>query len=437
MRNYEKILTNEPYLVFDHFTSCDKTYDTCVDIIKEAISLVAGDDAVYHVEQNGLSFIHEVVSPDFLPFINRYIVKHATSHLLPMSASFGKEELEIEKDFFVDGEIISRIHYPFPVARKSKLLRQVYLKLDIEDIKHAREQVDEAYEKYHDAAISDLDIENVRYNKNLPVSAIAYGPHRDTWFGHTYGGINLWWSICWVTEQTGMAFYPELMELDLPHTTRPNFITEGTTLPKPTKVALPDGGMLAFNAELLHATNLNVTDQTRIVLSTRINPKQPKFYEHTKEPTNCDWHLSSDVLKGNLDNILHFPREDNIGIPDQQQLNSLFDIHRRVTVNRRLMVEKKVPVFAVDSIGVGEKCLVNLEDVEIVVVRSSEGWRGVSALCPHLGINLIDGNVSEGVIYCPGHGVAYNLEDGKSTCRYLNLRTFKVTEESGRIVLHA
>ena len=102
MRNYEKILTNEPYRVFDHFESRDETYDTCVDIIKEAISLAAGDDAVHHVDKKGLSYIHEVVSPDFLPFINRHIAKQATSHLLTMSATFGKKELEIENDFFIE-----------------------------------------------------------------------------------------------------------------------------------------------------------------------------------------------------------------------------------------------------------------------------------------------------------------------------------------------
>ena len=39
------------------------------------------------------------------------------------------------------------------------------------------------------------DIKKIEYFKNLPVPCYGHSPHRDTWFGHTYGALNLWWSI--------------------------------------------------------------------------------------------------------------------------------------------------------------------------------------------------------------------------------------------------
>jgi nitrite reductase/ring-hydroxylating ferredoxin subunit len=122
--------------------------------------------------------------------------------------------------------------------------------------------------------------------------------------------------------------------------------------------------------------------------------------------------------------------------PIQENTNNHQAVEKILTRNYYLVLHEFVnKVCASDTLGSGEKMLVNFSKESVVVIRSSTGLQAVSARCPHAGVNLIDGFHDEQYIYCPGHGVAYCLNDGSSKCDLLKLQVYKVYECDGQIFL--
>ena len=56
--------------------------------------------------------------------------------------------------------------------------------------------------------------------------------------------------------------------------------------------------------------------------------------------------------------------------------------------------------------------------------------------CPHLGIDLSDGFLDKKKIICPGHALSFNLDNGKSKCKSLKLRLYKVKKEKKQFYLY-
>lgn len=77
---------------------------------------------------------------------------------------------------------------------------------------------------------------------------------------------------------------------------------------------------------------------------------------------------------------------------------------------------------------------------QVAVFRLSTGaLRAVSAVCPHQGGPIADGQIDTRVVLCPLHLNAFDLETGESTTGAPPLRTYPVTtdagEDAGEIVL--
>ena len=112
-----------------------------------------------------------------------------------------------------------------------------------------------------------------------------------------------------------MIFYPGSFGISYEADPRSLYLAEGFPLPAPRKMALHPGEMLIFNPELLHATHLNTTQHTRIALSARINPRQPRFNPRCFYAREF-WHSSLDLEAGKTDTIRQFAREDNFEADD-------------------------------------------------------------------------------------------------------------------------
>lgn len=54
-----------------------------------------------------------------------------------------------------------------------------------------------------------------------------------------------------------------------------------------------------------------------------------------------------------------------------------------------------------------------VEGKELLVVKLEEEIKVLSAVCPHRGAPLIDGDVVEGLIICPWHRSVFRCGDGK------------------------
>jgi nitrite reductase (NADH) small subunit len=74
----------------------------------------------------------------------------------------------------------------------------------------------------------------------------------------------------------------------------------------------------------------------------------------------------------------------------------------------------------------------------VAVFRLRDGsLRAVSAVCPHAGGPIADGQADLEVVICPLHQHAFELATGSSRSGQPPLRAYRVRAEDGQIILSA
>ncbi|GAA3606755.1 Rieske (2Fe-2S) protein [Microlunatus ginsengisoli] len=79
--------------------------------------------------------------------------------------------------------------------------------------------------------------------------------------------------------------------------------------------------------------------------------------------------------------------------------------------------------------GEGRAFEVAGEQVAVFHLRSG-GFRAVSAVCPHKGGPIADGQIDNAVVLCPLHLNAFSLDTGCSTTFDVPLRTYRVSVDA-------
>jgi 3-phenylpropionate/trans-cinnamate dioxygenase ferredoxin subunit len=115
----------------------------------------------------------------------------------------------------------------------------------------------------------------------------------------------------------------------------------------------------------------------------------------------------------------------------------------------------EIPVGSVEDVRRDGCRIVEVSGRPVGVISVGEDFFAVSDRCPHMGASMCTGSLSgtfvpsdphelrygmdERVIRCPWHGWEFDLETGRSLLepRRFGLRTFRVTESDGQVVLHA
>jgi len=92
----------------------------------------------------------------------------------------------------------------------------------------------------------------------------------------------------------------------------------------------------------------------------------------------------------------------------------------------------------IDQIPVGEGRAFGVEGVQIAVFRLRSGAvHAVSAVCPHRGGPIADGQIDGSIVLCPLHMNAFELSTGCSTTGQQPLASWHVElDEAGQIVLY-
>lgn len=97
-----------------------------------------------------------------------------------------------------------------------------------------------------------------------------------------------------------------------------------------------------------------------------------------------------------------------------------------------------IPLGPVEQIPLGEGRAFDVHGRQVAVFRLRNGaLHAVSALCPHRGGPLADGQVDGSIVLCPLHLNAFRLADGCSTTGQPALDVWSVTVDDGSIVLSA
>jgi nitrite reductase (NADH) small subunit len=99
---------------------------------------------------------------------------------------------------------------------------------------------------------------------------------------------------------------------------------------------------------------------------------------------------------------------------------------------------RAVRVGPAAEIPVGEGRTYPVDGEQVAVFRLSSGaLRAVSAICPHAGGPLADGQIDDQVVICPLHLNVFELDTGCSRSGQQNLLSYPVDEDAdGYVVVH-
>jgi 3-phenylpropionate/trans-cinnamate dioxygenase ferredoxin subunit len=101
------------------------------------------------------------------------------------------------------------------------------------------------------------------------------------------------------------------------------------------------------------------------------------------------------------------------------------------------MSSEWVDVGAAKDVSEAQPLPVEIDDIELVIARCANELYAVENRCTHDGESLSGAEIEACEIICPRHGARFSLKSGAALTppAYEPLRTFKIREEHGRILL--
>jgi len=101
------------------------------------------------------------------------------------------------------------------------------------------------------------------------------------------------------------------------------------------------------------------------------------------------------------------------------------------------MSSEWVDLCAAADVSEAQPLSVEVDDFELVIARCGSELYAVENRCTHDGQSLSGAEIEACEIICPRHGARFCLRSGEALTppAYEPLRTFKIREEHGRILL--
>jgi 3-phenylpropionate/trans-cinnamate dioxygenase ferredoxin component len=101
--------------------------------------------------------------------------------------------------------------------------------------------------------------------------------------------------------------------------------------------------------------------------------------------------------------------------------------------------EQWIDVGPAASVTETQTLLAEVDGFSVVVARCGNEYYAVEDRCTHDGAPLGDAEIEDCRIICPRHGAQFSLRDGEALTppAYEPLRTFKVREQDGRLLIEA
>ena len=413
------------YKILKNYENRDNFLKSCKDSIFKNIRIISGQKIEKQVKKYGLEKIHDFFPVEFIPFLQYAVQKDLKNKLYSQIFDVGLKNCKFKNNFLIDKTLNFRIHYPFSSEQKSKLSREIFRCLNLNNYLNAKEEFAKAKSNSKNYIFDNSDKTKIKYFGNNKTSCYLHSGHRDTWFAHSTEGLNFWWGITEVTEQNGMMLFREVTNYDLEHERRPAYVKDCYNLGKFEVPELKSGNLLIFDAEILHATRLNTSDKTRIVFSGRVNLTKPKFYNHSYDEKEPFWFKSQDIEKKIFSNELIFKREKkNFTNKKLKSLKKVsikkIKINSKFSPNNFYKLKKKFPKEK------DFKCIIIFKNVNIAFVKNNSGIYAFNSLCPHLSFNLIHSDIRNDSVKCQGHGLEFNIKKGKSSCNKFKIKTYKI-----------
>lgn len=432
------ILEKGAYYILDRCASHEEVYPVVCEAFYSGVRDIAGADAERSVRRDGLSMLHRHFPTEKVLVLEEYVRQALKEVLLDWSYRVGKEDIGLTDPFYVDHLIVIRIHFPFEVAKKAKTAeRPDVAKADFWDhaisaLRNPKIIVNQASRAIRRPRLNS-SYDPDQFHGALAKPARSHGAHIDTWYGHSFDGINLWWSIDGVNVDNTVILYPDMFGRPVEYDEKSMYLAKGQQVSEPHQVDLKPGELLLFNPEMLHSTQVNVSDTTRVALTTRINPGKPKFNDEA--PFNFEhWHSSNDIKNGRYRALEVFPAGQHRGRPSYAARPRLERVNTRTFVHEYRMEDG--PACDCSELDSGVKAAVDFADAKVMLWKDESGAvKAYSRLCPHVGVDLVDGWHDRDQAHCPGHGLRFSWKDGQSNCSSFRLRAFDVELRGGKVFL--
>jgi nitrite reductase/ring-hydroxylating ferredoxin subunit len=440
------IVRDGAYHVLDDFALRETTYAKVLAAFLDGVEALASPASRRALERTGLRKLHEHFPVGKVRLLEDFFLKRLREELYYWSFAVGRETLRLAHPFYVDYLIVVRIHYPFLAAKAARDIAEPpfpfkeRLRLAGASLRNLRMLVNRiglGFRKGQARRQQRIAYDPAAYHRGLPTPARAHGPHVDTWYGHSYDGINLWWSIDGVNVDNTVILYPDMFGRPLAYDPKSMYLAPGVPVSKPHHVDMRPGQLLVFNPEMLHGTQVNISNDTRVALTTRLNPGRPRFNDDA--PFNFEhWYVSTDLERRRFRALKVFPSNVFRGEPSIRVHAPLTETKTiRATIRERLRADTPTRVGRVSDLEPHHKVVVDLENAKLVLWRTEDGVRAFRRICPHLGVDLADGYHDDDRVFCPGHGVAFSWADGSSRCPVFRLRSVEAFEEDGYVYVRA
>jgi len=104
---------------------------------------------------------------------------------------------------------------------------------------------------------------------------VPHSPHRDSWFSQGTNSINLWMAVGRVSAGNSLLVYPDVYHTDQGRSG--NLVHPGEPLGRPVRYELSPGDVLLFHGDHVHSSEVNITEDTRYVITARVSVGAPKY----------------------------------------------------------------------------------------------------------------------------------------------------------------
>lgn len=267
-------------------------------------------------------------------------------------------------------------------------------------------------------------------------------PHRDSYYTNPTNGIAIWMAIGRVSRGNGMLVYPDV---GLRPVANPGFLQNGfkvhpsETLGKPMNFALDPGDALLFDIEQFHSSEVNVTNDTRHVITAKFTLEPPIY------PAGDRW------LMHRNDRLMGTPFAFAASIQSRLTTAFLRNVFRRRLLYRLKLLRLRlfgVPVTPSmpppritdpddkPTVKDGRIDLSTLSEGDIravsktyCVARTERGVYAVPRHCTHEGADLAQGYIDGTRIRCVWHNLPFDLQSGKPPCGSLGTLNVRALSE--------
>ena len=353
-------------------------FDQSVDLVINSIEAVCGSDVAAAVKRDGVEKIHVHVALDQV----EAVYANARVELaLKMPAVTAKtfESLGVKQDFYVHDASLIRLMMPYDV----------------------------------------MESKQKEFQKHLGKLTL-HGPHHDHYQNVPINAINTWTAVGRVDSDNGMLIFPDVWGKNLP--LENGEIRPDQHLGRPITLDMNPGDILIFHSNHMHASRINSTNETRVVLTNRICLDKPEYPDAARPQK----YFLSSAFPADLDLSAIFSLKGFVGDKRKHLKTGLSKAVHKIATKVGLDFVK-YPVETSTAISLEPIAITQLDEQlsegQIAVVDDKTCATKVDGKvisfgrkCPHQGADLALGFIENGKVFCPHHGLTLCLKTGEASC---------------------